>query len=231
MTGGPRAWPDTAVDVVSAVHTGSIVEWVDPADCSGSFMKIAKLLHLTDRDTWRAWLAENHDREREVWLVYSKARTGKPRIEYEDAVEEALCFGWIDSIVRRLDDESYAQKFTPRKARSQWSALNRRRVAKLMREGRMSQAGLAKVPDPGAAARGGEEAEAGHRGEEPALPPAMLRELRANKGAWAFFSRLAPSYRRNYIRWVMSARKDETRLRRLREAISLLAQNRKLGLK
>jgi uncharacterized protein YdeI (YjbR/CyaY-like superfamily) len=189
-----------------------------------------KLLRLTDRDTWRAWLAENHDREREVWLVYSKARTGKPRIGYEDAVEEALCFGWIASIVRRLDDEFYAQKFTPRKAGSRWSALNRRRVAKLIREGRMTQAGLTKVPDP-AAGRVGKEAEAGNRGEEPALPPAIKRELRANKAAWLFFSRLAPSYRRNYIRWVMSAKKDETRLRRLREAISLLAQNRKLGLK
>ena len=190
-----------------------------------------KLLHLTERDAWRAWLAENHDREREVWLVYSKAHTGKPRIKYEEAVEEALCFGWIDSIVRRLDDDSYAQKFTPRKARSTWSALNRRRVAKLIREGRMTKPGLAKLTDPVAVGRGGEEAKAGNRREEPALPAAMMRELRANEAAWAFFGRLAPSYRRNYIGWVMAAKREETRFRRLREAISLLAQNRTLGLK
>ena len=95
----------------------------------------------------------------------------------------------------------------------------------------MTPAGLAKLPDPGAAGRRGEVAGAGDRRKEPELSPALMRELRADKGAWAFFNRLAPFYRRNYIRWVMSAKKDETRLRRLQEAISLLAQNRKLGLK
>jgi uncharacterized protein YdeI (YjbR/CyaY-like superfamily) len=188
-----------------------------------------KMLCLTDRDAWRAWLAENHDRESEVWLVHSKVRTGKPRIAYEDAVEEALCFGWIDSIVRRLDDESYAQKFTPRKARSMWSESNRRRVAKLIREGRMTRAGMATLPTP-ANATHETGAEAARRGE-PSLSAGLLRELRANRRAWAFFRGLAPSYRRNYIRWVMSAKRDETRLRRLREAIDLLAQGRKLGLK
>ena len=192
-------------------------------------MKTAKLLHLADCGAWRAWLERNHDREKEVWLVFYKAHTGKPRVPYEDAVEEALCFGWIDSIVKRLDDERYAQKFTPRNARSTWSAPNRRRVAKLIREGRMTPAGLAKVTYPDAGVAGVQKAPGG--GEVPVLPPAMMRELRANAEAWNCFKGLAPSYRRNYLGWVMSAKKNETRLRRLREAIGLLAQHRKLGLK
>jgi uncharacterized protein YdeI (YjbR/CyaY-like superfamily) len=93
-------------------------------------------LHPTTRAAWRAWLAAHHDRETEIWLVYNKRHTGELRVEYDDAVEEALCFGWIDSIVRTIDEDRYAQKFTPRKAKSKWSELNRRRFAKLVAEGR-----------------------------------------------------------------------------------------------
>src|SRR6476619_1699410 len=84
------------------------------------------LLHPTTRAAWRAWLAENHDRVTEIWRVYSKRHTGQPRVEYDDAVEEALCFGWIDSIVRPLDEEKYMQKFTPRKTKTVWCALNKK---------------------------------------------------------------------------------------------------------
>ena len=104
---------------------------------------VKKSLHVTSRAAWRAWLERNHRRKTEVWLVFFKAHTGKPRVEYDDAVEEALCFGWVDSLVKRLDEERYAQKFTPRKAGSRWSPSNRTRVAKLVREGRMTPAGLA----------------------------------------------------------------------------------------
>src|SRR3954468_24732700 len=104
------------------------------------------LLHPTTRADWRSWLAANHDRETEIWLVYNKRHTGEPRVEYDDAVEEALCFGWIDSIVRTIDADRYAQKFTPRKAKSKWSALNRERFARMVCEGKMTAAGLAKSP-------------------------------------------------------------------------------------
>ena len=97
-------------------------------------------LHLTDRREWRAWLDAHHDRESEIWLVYHKKHSGKPRIPYDAAVEEALCFGWIDSIVKRIDDEKYAQKFTPRKDDSTWSAINRKRVAKLIDQGQIGRA-------------------------------------------------------------------------------------------
>ncbi len=189
------------------------------------------LLHFESRSAWRSWLAENHASARELWLVFFKVHTGRPCVAYEDAVEEALCFGWIDSIVKRLDDERYARKFTPRNAGSGWSDSNRRRVAKVVREGRMTPAGMA-VVDFAVPPRGGAEATGGARvREEPRLAPELLRRLEANARAWATFRALAPSYRRNYVGWIMSAKREETRLRRLEEAIGLLAEGKKLGLK
>ncbi len=108
-------------------------------------MDITKTFEATHRHDWRAWLEENHHRETEIWLVFYKSHTGHPCVSYEDAVEEALCFGWIDSLVKRIDDDRYAQKFSPRKPGSKWSVSNRRRMAKLIREGRMTPAGLATV--------------------------------------------------------------------------------------
>jgi uncharacterized protein YdeI (YjbR/CyaY-like superfamily) len=184
-----------------------------------------KLVHPTTRADWRSWLAAHHDRETEIWLVYNKRHTGEPRVEYDDAVEEALCFGWIDSIVRTIDADRYAQKFTPRKAKSKWSELNRRRFAKMVAEGKMTAAGLAKAPP---------------KEEEGAAPkpimgdtvPAYIEEaLRADGVAWVNFSQLAPSHRRMYVRWIEDAKKEETRRKRLAEAIGLLEQNKKLGLK
>jgi uncharacterized protein YdeI (YjbR/CyaY-like superfamily) len=105
-----------------------------------------ELLHVTSRDAWRAWLARHHDTKTEIWLVFHKKHTGQPGVAYGDAVEEALCFGWIDSIVRRLDEDRYAQKFTPRKPKSNWSDSNLRRFARMVGEGRMTAAGLAKGP-------------------------------------------------------------------------------------
>src|ERR1700733_8967545 len=104
------------------------------------------LLHPTTRPAWRAWLSAHHDHATEIWRVYAKRHTNLPRVEYAEAVEEALCFGWIDSIVRTIDADRYAQKFTPRKAKSKWSALTRERFARMVREGRMTAAGLAKAP-------------------------------------------------------------------------------------
>lgn len=108
-------------------------------------MEITKQLYVTDRDAWRAWLEKNYDTEKEIWLIYYKKHTGKPRIPYDDAVEEALCFGWIDSTVKRVDDEKFAQKFTPRKNKSNWSDLNKKRAKKMIREGRMTKAGFLKT--------------------------------------------------------------------------------------
>src|SRR5918999_6552667 len=104
-------------------------------------MKISQTLYVTNRDDWRAWLNENYETEKEVWLIYYKKHTNQPRIPYDDAVEEALCFGWIDSIVQKIDEERYAQKFTPRRNSSNWSESNRRRLRGLLKAGKMTPAG------------------------------------------------------------------------------------------
>ena len=200
----------------------------------GFVMGKRTMLHVTRRDEWRAWLEKHHESETEVWLVFFKTHTGRPYIAYEEAVEEALCFGWIDSIIRRLDDERYARKFTPRKKRSKWSALNRRRVAKLVREGRVTRAGIAKITFPLADGKS-QDSDAdpsgdGHRREE-RLSPKMERTLRANAKALENYRKLAPSYRRNYIGWVMSAKKEVTRERRFLELLGVLDRGEKLGMK
>lgn len=190
-------------------------------------MALSKTLHVTSREEWRAWLESHHATETEVWLVYFKKHSGQPRIPYDHAVEEALCFGWVDSIVKRIDDQSYAQKFTPRRDHSKWSTLNQRRVRKLIEEGRMTEVGLAKF-DPSDSS---EDARP-KRSRDALVAPRFVEEaLAANPAARKNFESLAPSHRRNYVGWIMHAKREETRERRLREAVSLLEQNKKLGLK
>lgn len=188
-----------------------------------------KTVHVTTRAAWRAWLAEHHAREREVWLVYSKRHTGEPRVEYDEAVEEALCFGWIDSIVRKLDEDRFAQKFTPRRPGSQWSESNRKRYAKLLAAGALAPAGLANAPGEASPPTTAERRE---RKAKAADLPAYLEEgLKKDPAAWAAFERLAPSHRRNYVLWIDSAKREETRARRIAEAIARLREGKTLGLK
>ena len=190
--------------------------------------KIEKL-YVINRNEWRTWLEKNHNTKKGVWLIYYKKHTGKPRIPYAAAVEEALCFGWIDSIVKRLDDEKYVQKFTPRSSKSKWSESNIKRVKKMMREGMMTEAGLAKCPETLKSAA--EKSKPKPQKKEMVITSDIRRALAANKKVWDNFNNLAPSYKRQYIGWITSAKKQETRNRRLKEAITLLKQNKKLGLK
>ena len=190
-------------------------------------MEMRKTLYVTNREEWRAWLMEHYRSETEVWLIYYKKHTGRPRISYDEAVEEALCFGWIDSIGKRMDDEKFAQKFTPRRDSTRWSALNKQRLRKLIREGRMTEAGLAKID----LVMLGEEARAKQPPGDVDIPSFVKQALMANAKAWENFRSLTPSRRKAYIHLIMDARKDETRERRLREAVALLEQNKKLGLK
>jgi uncharacterized protein YdeI (YjbR/CyaY-like superfamily) len=185
-------------------------------------MEIRKTLYVTSREEWRAWLTEHYQSETEVWLIYYKKHTGRPRISYDHAVEEALCFGWIDSIGKRMDDEKFAQKFTPRRDWTNWSVLNKRRVRKLIREGRMTEAGLAKID----LAMLGQEAKAKQSKGDPDIPRFVKQALMANAKAWENFQNLTPSRRRTYVQLIMDAKKEETRARRLREAISLLEQSK-----
>ena len=139
----------------------------------------------------RTWLQENHDSRSEIWLVFYKRSSGVVSLGYSDAVEEALCFGWIDSLVRRLDEARYARKFTPRKAGSRWSTSNRRRYADLKSRGLLAAPGLKRAP----ASLSGDAPRPGLSG----LPSYIEEALRTDPRAWQYFARLAPSYRRAYI--------------------------------
>ena len=191
-----------------------------------------KTFKATDRDIWRTWLATNHAIEREVWVVFQKKHTGASCMSYEDSVEEALCFGWIDSIIKRIDEDTFARKFTPRTDTTNWSELNKKRVAKCIQEGRMTEIGLAKVSysDPGIY-KGSNRRAARLLPKTPSLPGFMAKALRAHDKAWKSFNAMPPSHQRNYILWITMAKRPETRDKRLREAIQLLNENKRLGLK
>ncbi len=177
-------------------------------------------------DQWRKWLDEHHDSESEVWLIFYKLHTGVGSIAYLDALDEALCFGWVDSLVKRLDESRYARKFTPRKADSRWSTINRKRYAALKATGRLKPSGINRPPtdrsyDPRP-----------QRFQMPATVPRYIQAaLRKQPAAWRYFEGLASSHRRRYIGWIESAKREETKARRLQEAIRLLTAGKPLGLK
>jgi uncharacterized protein YdeI (YjbR/CyaY-like superfamily) len=188
-----------------------------------------KQVHVTTRSQWRRWLAEHHDQEKNgIWLIFHKRETGRPSLEYEESVEEALCFGWIDSIIKRMDDGRYCRKFTPRKDGSQWSHLNKKRVEKMIKEGRMTEFGLAKVE---AAKRSGSWDLDPRPVINLGLPRELSEALALNRKAKAFFEKLAPTYRKHFIGWIVTAKKPGTRAKRLKESLALLASGEKLGLK
>jgi len=185
-------------------------------------------LYISNRKEWRKWLQENHSSVKEVWLVYYKKHTGKPRIPYEDAVEEALCFGWIDSTIKKIDDEKYCQKFTPRNYKSNWSELNKKRVAKLIKQNKITKAGMSKI---NAAKKNGEWNKKEERVQEYKMPAELSQLLSTNKKAKEYFNELSPSHKKQYIVWIASGKKNETREKRAIEAIKLLKANQKLGMK
>ncbi len=185
-------------------------------------------VYISDRAGWREWLTRNHGRSAGVWLVFYRLSTGKPVLAYEDAVEEALCFGWIDSIVRKLDVERYVRKFTPRRQGSSWSESNRRRVSRLLERDLMAEQGMAAVRD-------AKESGAWLRDERPVIPDGVPEELAAalekSPAAKTFFESLAPSHSRRFSAWVAMAKRDKTRAARVRVSIALLEKREKLGLK
>ena len=180
------------------------------------------LLDVRTRPKWRAWLAKHHKTSRGVWLVFPKAHTGERSLPYEEFVREALCFGWIDSLVKRLDDHRFAIKVTPRKPASKWSDINRRRWAELKSAGLLEPAGLAAAPTTHTYAP---------KPTIPALPRYIAKAIKANSAAWSFFQTLPARERRNFVVWIHIAKRPETRERRIRESVALLAGGKKLGLK
>jgi uncharacterized protein YdeI (YjbR/CyaY-like superfamily) len=177
-------------------------------------------------DQWRHWLDEHHDSASDVWLIFHKRHSGVSSIAYADARDEALCFGWVDSLVKRLDDSRYAIKFTPRKADSRWSSINRKRYAALKASGRLKPSGIERAPTDRSYAP---------RPPRYQLPATLPRYIQAafieHPVAWRYFEGLAPSHRRRYIGWIETAKREETRARRLKEVIRLLMASKPLGLK
>ena len=182
--------------------------------------EITKTFYAATREEWREWLEKNYDRVKEIWLLYPKKSSGKTRVAYADAVEEALCFGWIDGIVKPIDETVYAQRFTPRRAGTNWSELNRKRYARLLREGLLTDAGKAKPPNE--RGRAATPAEISDK-----VPPYISKAFRAAEPAWTNFRKLAPGYRRQFISWIHNAKREETRQKRIREAIGHLLENAK----
>lgn len=174
---------------------------------------------------FRKWLQTNHDSARELLVRCYKVHAREKGLTYREALDEALCFGWIDGVRRAVDRDSFSQRFSPRKPRSKWSAVNVRRAKELQAEGRMHQAGLRAY-----AARDGSIKRYSFEEKPSKLDPASLKALRSNRRAWTFFRTQAPWYQRTSIFWIMDAKKEETRARRLAELIECSARGEPIKL-
>lgn len=179
-----------------------------------------------NRHEWRSWLEHNHDKVTEIWLVFYKVKVDKDSVRYEEAVEEALCFGWIDSTVRRIDDEKHMQRYTPRKPKSNWSASNKARVAKLRKVGLMTEPGLKAVE---LAKQNGSWNRLDSIEVAIELPGALKDALAKNDRAKECYEKLAPSRKKQFLWWIKSARREVTKEKRVKETIRLLLENKGPG--
>jgi uncharacterized protein YdeI (YjbR/CyaY-like superfamily) len=171
--------------------------------------------HAPDRQAWRDWLAQHHATADGVWFVFYKKHTGQPTLTYDEAVEEALCYGWIDSLPKSLDGERHALKFSPRKPRSVWSKLNKQRVEKLVAEGRMTPVGWAKIE---AAKQDGSWNEL-DAVEAMRVPDDLATALAADETAQRNFAAYSPSVKKPILYWIQSAKRPETRQARIEKAV------------
>jgi len=175
------------------------------------------------RASWRAWLAANHNKKNEIWLIFFKKASGKKGVPYEEALEEALCYGWIDSLLRKIDDERRVIRFSPRKEKSIWSARNKATVARLTAEGRMAEFGLAKVE---AAKRNGSWTSLDSIDIRLEVPPDLLDALGGKPGLREKFEALSKTRKKQYSFWVGSAKRPETRTKRVEEAVRRIEEER-----
>jgi uncharacterized protein YdeI (YjbR/CyaY-like superfamily) len=187
-------------------------------------MNLGKTLYVTDRKKWRLWLKNNHTKKKEVWLIYYRKSSGKPRIPYNDAVNEALCFGWIDSIVKKFDEEKFVQRFTPRRTGSPISEMNKERVRRLIKKKKMTKVGLAAIS----------EFFNKHEDQKEKFKIArdILKTLKANKEAWKNFQNFSEGYKKVRIGYIEHSRDDSSEIfqKRLQNFIKMTAKNKKFGL-
>jgi len=180
-------------------------------------VKIGTTLYAKNRMEWRRWLAKHHDSAAEIWLIYYKKASGKPRIPYNDAVDEALCYGWIDSILKPIDEHKYAQRYSPRKKTSRLSDMNRERVRRLIKAGRMTKAGLVAIEHTGTGST--------------TLPDDIVARLRKDPATWRNFQKFPASYKRIRVGWIAAARhRREVFEQRLRYFLKMTKQNKRFGM-
>jgi len=187
-------------------------------------MKLGQTLCVTDRKDWRSWLAKNQDKEKEIWLVYHRKSSGKPRIPYNDAVEEALCYGWIDSTVKGIDEEKFAQRFTPRKPKSSISEMNKERIRRLIKGRKMTSAGfkaISKIFD-----------KSKDEKEGLVIAADIIKALKADKQAWENFQSFPEGYKKVRIGFIESRRRHggEMFQKSLQHLIKMTAKNKKFGM-
>ncbi len=185
--------------------------------------------HFETKEDWEVWLENHFDKENELWLVYYKKHTGKPTVSYEDSVRTALCYGWIDGLLKKLNEDSYVRRFTPRKGKSVWSESNKQRIAELIKAGKMKPAGLKLV----------EAAKLSGNWDKIITPPEIdlsipedfEKALKNHPQAVTYFDALTKSHKKEFLMWIKTAKRQETRERRISESINMLLEKKKLGLK
>ena len=188
-------------------------------------MKLGRTLYARNRREWRRWLSKHHASAAEIWLIYYKKHSGKPRFPYNHAVEEALCYGWIDSILKPIDADRYAQRFSPRRPKSKLSAMNRERVRRLIAAGRMTKPGLASIAHTFDRRTDTKPSGPGE------IPPDILSRLERDPTTWKNFQRFPASYKRIRIGWIVGARHRPAVLeQRLRYFLKMTAQNKRFGM-
>jgi uncharacterized protein YdeI (YjbR/CyaY-like superfamily) len=197
-------------------------------------MRDLEHIYFDSRKSFRGWLEENHNKSLGIWMIFFKKHINVSCIEYREALEEALCFGWIDSIIKKVDDSRYVRKFTPRTNTSNWSNLNKKMVLSLIKNGNMTEAGLEKIDSYLKTGRVDWEIKSGKKSskaKEFHVPDFILKAFAENEPALKNFNNLAQTYKRYYVGWITTAKREVTILKRLEESIRLLKENKKLGLK
>lgn len=196
-------------------------------------MRELENIYFRNKEEFRNWLEENHDTNPGIWVIFYKKHINIDCIKYNELLEEVLCFGWIDSLIKKIDDDKYARKITPRTNTQKWSELNKKKVIELIKEGKMTQAGLHKIDNYLKTGKVDWPVNKSGKKElkENDIPDFIIEELAKNEPALINFNKLATTYKRHYILWITNARKEETIRSRLKESIGLLKENKKLGLK